>query len=209
MNTDMKTYHIYAIVNSVTQDAYVGCTFRITHRSWQHTDSLINGKHPSQALQKAWSEHEPSTFQFTVLLVLEDATQEDANRIEKIWIERIGTYNEIGALDGKQVWSAAQRENMSEHTRRRWDDPELREPLLAGLRRGNGYHKGMLSTKSAEKHAEHSQHMKEVWSDPELRHRLVKRLESRWKDPEAKARQAEAMRAYHAKRRAEKAQSSP
>lgn len=198
----MNTYHVYTIINSVTQDAYVGCTSRITHRSWQHTDLLMNGKHPSQALQKAWNEHGPSSFQFTVLLVLEGVTPGKARRVEMTWIERIGTYNEVGAHDGKPVWSAAQRKNMSEHTKRRWSDPELRKPLLAGLAQGNGFYKGMPSVRSPEKHAEHSQHMKELWADPKRRKRLEARRAARWKDPEARERQAEKMRAYHAARRA-------
>lgn len=198
----MKTYHVYAIINSLTQDAYVGCTSLTTHRSWQHMDHLMNGTHPSLALQKAWNERGPSSFQFTVLLVLEGVTPSKARRIELEWIERIGTYNEIGATEGKRVWSAALRKNMSEHTKRRWADPELRKPLAAGLAQGNGYYKGMPSVTSPEQHAEHSQRMKEIWADPKRNKRLEARRAARWKDPEARERQAEKMRAYHAARRA-------
>ena len=205
----MNTYHVYAIINSITQDAYVGCTKRITHRSWQHTDALMNGRHPSKALQKAWNELDPTSFQFTTLLVLENVTSTKARQTELIWIERMGTYNEIGANDGKAIWSEAQRENMSQHTKRRWADPEMRGPLLAGLKQGNGFYKGMPSIRGPEEIASSARRMKEVWADPTRNARLKARQAARWKDPEAKARHAEKMRAYHAKRRAAKEQTSP
>ena len=198
----MKTYHVYAIVNSVTQDAYVGCTSLITHRSWQHTDHLMKGDHPSRALQEAWDRHGPSSFQFTVLLVLEGVTPGKARRIELMWIERIGTYNEIGADDGKRSWSVAMRKNMSEHTKRRWADPELRKPLLKGLAQGNGYYKGMPSIRTPGQINAAASRLKKTWADPERNSKLKTRLAARWKDPEAKARQAAKMRAYHAARRA-------
>jgi hypothetical protein len=43
--------------------------------------------------------------------------------------------------------------------------------------------------------------MKELWADPKKRKKLEARREARWKDPEARERQAEKMRAYHARRR--------
>lgn len=199
---DMNTFHIYAIINSITQDAYVGCTLRIAHRSWQHTDLLINGKHPSKALQEAWDRHGPSSFQFTVLLVLEDITSSKARRIELTWIERIGTYNEINAESGRRTWSDAMRKNMSEHTKRRWADPELRKPMAEALAKGNGFYKGMPSVNQPEQSSAHSQHMKNLWADPKKRKKLKARQLARWKDPEARTRQAEKMRAYHAARRA-------
>lgn len=198
----MKTYHVYAIINSLTQDAYVGCTSLITHRSWQHMDHLMNGKHPSQALQKAWTEHGSAAFQFSVLLVLEGVTTGKARRIELDWIEKIGTYNEIGAERGERTWSNALRKNMSEHTKRRWADPELRKPLAAGLAQGNGFYKGMPPIRSPEKDAEHSRRMKDLWADPRRRAKLEERRLARWKDPEAREKQAEKMRTYHAARRA-------
>jgi hypothetical protein len=199
---DMKTFHVYAIINSVTQDAYVGCTSHITHRSWQHMDQLRNRTHPSPALQTAWDEHGPASFQFTVLLVLEGVKPSKARQVELVWIEKFGTYNEVGANGGKAVWSDALRQNMSEHTKRRWADPELRKPLLKGLEQGNGFVKGMKPNRSRKGDAQHAAHMREVWADPERRIKLEARRAARWNDPEARARQAEKMRAYHAARRA-------
>jgi len=137
------------------------------------------------------------------------------------WIARIGSYNEVKADLPNQRFvlptelrlmlteqnrhrgrSEAVRKNMSEHTKRRWADPELRKPMAAALALGNGFYKGMPSLKSPDQHAEHSQHMKNLWADPKKRKKLKARQLARWKDPEARTRQAEKMRAYHAARRA-------
>ena len=198
----MTTYHVYAVINLATQDAYVGCTSHIVSRAWRHTDALAKGEHQSKALQKAWDQYGAPSFQFTVLQVLEDIPLRRARQIERAWIEKIGTYNEIRASDGLPVWSDTMRKNMSEHTKRRWADPELRKPMAEALARGNGFYKGMPSIKPPEQNAAHREHMKEIWADPKKRKKLEARRAVRWKDPEARKRQAEKMRAYHAARRA-------
>jgi group I intron endonuclease len=198
----MTTYHVYAFINTATQDAYVGCTSHIVSRARRHANALIKNEHQSKALQKAWDRYGSSCFQLVVLQVLEDISLHRARLIERTWIEKIGTYNEIRAVDGMPIWSETMRKNMSKHTKRRWADPELRKPLLAGLEQGNGFYKGMPPVKSPEQLIAHSEHMKELWADPKRRSKLEARRRARWKDPEAKARQAEKMRAYHAARRA-------
>ena len=203
----MKTYHVYGIFNINTHDAYVGCTHHLTQRYWRHTDALTKGVHHSRLLQDAWKTHGPEAFQFSVLLMLEDVSPTTARQAELVWIAKIGTYNELGSdlETGKVVWSERLRANMGAHTRRRWTDPEQREALANGLLKGNGFVKGMKSVKSPEASAEHSAHMKKVWADPERNTKLAERQASRWKDPEAKQRHGEKMRAYHAARRASQA----
>jgi group I intron endonuclease len=199
----METFHIYAIVNLITQDAYVGCTTQMQRRINGHRHHLRNGAHYSVALQKAWNRDGEEAFQFSVLATLEGVDQQTALRTEGVWIAKIGTYNEMGQDEtGRRQWSDEMRDNMSRHTARRWADPELRKPLAAALAGGNGYFKGMKSKKSQEQHAEHSDHMKALWADPKKSRKLKQRQRARWKDPEAKERQAEKMRAYHARRRA-------
>lgn len=219
----MNTYYVYAVIHRQTEDAYVGCSARIEVRWTEHKKRLMLHQHSSPRLQAAWDKDGETAFMFTILAVLTDVTHASAKRSELEWIAEIGSYNEVKADPANQKFvlpeqlraqlakqnrirskSPEQRENMRRHTKRRWADPELRKPMLAALEQGNGFYKGMPSVRSPEQAAEHGQHMKEVWADPERSAKLKARQESRWKDPEAKARQAEKMRAYHAARRAMK-----
>lgn len=216
----MKTYYVYAVIHRHTEDAYVGCTTRIESRWPEHKRQLTLGQHRTTSLQIAWDRDGEAAFTLIILAVLVDATAAQAKRSELEWINRIGSYNEVKADTINQRFvlptelrlmlaeqnrrrgkTPEQRENMRQHTKRRWADPKLREPMLRGILRGNSYYKGMPSVRTPEQHAEHSRHMKEVWADPKLRKNLEARRAARWKDPEARERQAEKMRAYHAARR--------
>lgn len=217
----MKTYYVYAVIHRHTEDAYVGCTARIESRWTEHKRQLTIGQHRSPKLQTAWNQDGETAFTLIILAVLVDATTAQAKRSELEWINRIGSYNEVKADTINQRFvlppelrlmlaeqnrrrgkTPEQRENMRQHTKRRWADSKLREPMLKGILHGNGYYKGMPSVTSPEQHAEHSQRMKEIWADPKRSKRLEARRAARWKDPEARERQAEKMRAYHASRRA-------
>jgi hypothetical protein len=216
----MNNYYIYAVIHRRNENAYVGCTERVDRRWIEHKRQLTLGLHRNSGLQAAWNQDGEDAFTFVILAVLVDATRALAKRSELEWIARIGTYNEVKAdlLNQRFVLptelrlmlaeknrergrSEAYRKNISEHTKRRWADPELRKPMAEALARGNGFYKGMPSVKPPEQIAAHSQHMKELWADPKKRKKLEARREARWKDPEARERQAEKMRAYHARRR--------
>lgn len=200
----MNTYHVYAIVNVKTHDAYVGCTVYLKRRSWRHLDALNKRQHQSPKLQEAWERDGPDAFQVNVLLVLEGVPLKTAAQAEAIWISKIGTYNERGAdpETGAAIWSDAMRSTMAAHTRRRWADAELSKAMAKGLKPENRFAKGAAPRKTPEMDAAHSEHMKAVWADPVKSGKLKARLQARWTDPEARARQAEKMRAYHAARRA-------
>ena len=110
------------------------------------------------------------------------------------WINEIGSHNAVKAdLENqkfvlpealrmqlaKQNRIGASRLNSAktcrQHTSRRWADPELRKPMLAGLEQGNGFYKGMPSVRSPEQIADHRQVMKELWADPERSAKLKAR----------------------------------
>jgi hypothetical protein len=217
----MKTYYVYAVIHRRSGNAYVGCTTRIESRWPEHRHQLELGQHRNPGLQAAWNRYGKTAFAPIILAVLVDAAPAVAKRSELEWIAKIGSYNEVKAdlLNERFVLppelrlmlseqnrhrgkTDEQRENMRQHTKNRWKDPEQRAAMLKGLEQGNGFYKGMPSTKSPEQSAEHAQRMKELWADPERRKKLEARRASRWKDPEAKERQAAKMRAYHAARRA-------
>jgi hypothetical protein len=182
---------------------------------------LTLGQHSSRRLQSFWERDGKDAFTFTVLKVLVDAPLASAKRSEMEWINKIGSCNAVkGDLETQKFVfppdlvaklaeqnrtrgkTPEQRENMRQHSLRRWADPELRKPMLEGILKGNGFYKGMPSVRSEKQIAEHGTRMKEIWANPERSAKLKARQEARWKDPEAKARQAEKMRAYHAARRA-------
>ena len=220
----MNTYYVYAVIHRRNEDAYVGCTSRIESRWTEHKRRLTLSQHSSPRLQAAWDQDGEPAFAFVILTILVDATRAAAKRDELAWIARIGSYNEVKADQLNQRFvlptdlrmqlakqnrsrgqSAEQRENMRQHTKRRWADPEQRKALLRGLQHGNGFYKGMPSVRSPEQIAISAERMKETWADPERNAKLKARQEARWKDPDAKQRQAEKMRAYHAARRASEA----
>lgn len=219
----MNTYYVYAVIHRQSEEAYVGCTARIEVRWAEHKRRLTLGQHSSPRLQAAWDQDGEAAFLFTILAVLTDVTHASSKRSELEWINEIGSFNEVKADPINQKFvlpeplrallakqnrargkSPEQRENMRQHTKRRWEDPEQSAAMLKGLQQGNGFYKGMPSVRSPEQIAAGAGKMKEVWADPQRNAKLKARQESRWKDPEAKARQAEKMRAYHAARRAMK-----
>jgi hypothetical protein len=202
----MKTHQVYAIINSLTFDAYVGCTTQsLGSRISTHIKKLATGVHPSSRLQEAWSQYGEGTFQFAVLLDLGPVTQETARTIELVWIGKLGTYNEIGA-DG---WSSSMRDNRGAHSAEFWADPKHRaehsermKSIWADPEQRKVYDDRRTRWVDPDQAAKHSEHMKALWADPSRREKLEARRAARWADPEAKARHSEKMRAYHAARRA-------
>jgi len=217
----MRTFSVYAIRNRKTGDAYVGSSFRTARRWKEHQWALINGHHACPALLAAWNEHGPEAFEFVVIWTIFDANKAAMVQSELFWIDKVGTYNAVGAdLErGKFVLPQTLKEALGErnrtrqrqpkyrdlageHSKRRWEDLFERAKLMDAPKRGKHHIKGMPSVKSPEQWADHSEKMKTVWADPERRQKLEARRAARWADPEAKARQGEKMRAYHAARRA-------
>lgn len=102
------------------------------------------------------------------------------------------------------------RENMRQHTARRWQDPQQATALKQGLI--NRWNDPTARERQAEKIAavmsdperikSHSAQLKEKWADPNSK--LRNRKQTRWADPEAKAKHAEKMRARWAKWRADR-----
>jgi hypothetical protein len=151
-----------------------------------------------------------------------DSTAASIKAAELYWIDRVGTYNDIqadlengrfkmtpearaiaGLRNKTRGQTAEQRANMATHTSRRWEEASSlqRKALIKGFM-PNPNVKGMAPTRSAASDAEHARHMKALWANPAKSVKLQARLDARWADPGARARQAEKIRAYHAARRA-------
>ena len=60
---------IYAIVNRVTGDYYLGSAFVLRKRRNSHLHALRRGKHDSIYLQRAWVKYGPDAFYFKPFIV--------------------------------------------------------------------------------------------------------------------------------------------
>lgn len=184
----MKSRHVYAIINTRTGDAYVGCAIKSPRERFrEHLRRLNDGTHHSPKLQAAWDRWGASAFQLATLLNLGPIDRKAAEATEAVWIGKLGTYNERNG----RSWSSGMRRVHAQKVKAVWDDPKRRE----------NYANRRTRWDDPEEAAKHSEHMKALWTDPERRQKLEARRAARWADPEAKARQSEKMRAYHAARR--------
>jgi hypothetical protein len=202
----MSYFHVYAVVNSRTLDAYVGYSSQPPgQRLSKHVKDLTGGVHHCQKLQAAWKWYGPECFHFTILAELGDVARDTAKMIEGVYMLAFGNYNEM--LDNE--WSDAMRLTRGKHSERMWAEPGRRQNHAKKLKTvwndpelRKAYDNRRTRWVDPAEQAEHSETMKAIWADPERRQRLEARRAARWADPEAKARQGEKMRAYHAARRA-------
>lgn len=103
------------------------------------------------------------------------------------------------------------REQMSEQTKLRWQNPEEAAKMRAGLvkrwedpmERERAAERGRNASKKLRRQRADS--LAATWADPERNQTLMESRKKRWSDPEAKERHAAKMRDLWAKRRAEKA----
>lgn len=200
-----KDFHIYALVNFRTLDAYIGYTGQSPgQRQSRHIKDLIDGAHHSPKLQDAWNEYGSDCFGFVIVFWLGAVTRELAEMVEQVCIERLGTYNE--QIDG---WSDGMRATRGKYAAEMWSHPDRRlrhsrrlKEIWADPVQRQAYEARRTRWEDPAEKAKHSVTMKALWADPERRARLKARNAARWADPEAKARQSAKMRAAHERRRA-------
>lgn len=122
---------------------------------------------------------------------------------------------ERGKAIASYMKSPEGRAKMAEHSKRRWQDPEERKRLRAGIDRwvkdpeAQALHaeKGRIRESTPERIAHHKANTTALWENEDYRAKVVeKAAKNRWSDPEKKAIQAQKMREYHARRRAAKAE---
>ena len=65
----MNCSGIYEIVNSNNGKRYVGSTVSFSKRWWKHKRLLNQKKHSNLYLQRAWSKHGETAFNFSVVLI--------------------------------------------------------------------------------------------------------------------------------------------
>lgn len=106
------------------------------------------------------------------------------------------------------------RANMAKHTKRRWQDPEERKRLRAGLDRKDPEIEAKRAANIGKAHstpemkAFHKANAAKMLENPELVAKMLDGSKSYWADPANRAKRAEKMRAYHAARRAAKSETT-
>jgi GIY-YIG catalytic domain-containing protein len=79
---------IYAIVNTLTQDRYIGSSHDLPSRFVQHKALLRRGQHHARRLQAAWNTYGEDAIMFVVLEVLPDTDQLAAVKQQYLDAER-------------------------------------------------------------------------------------------------------------------------
>src|SRR5579884_2546151 len=74
---------IYAIVNTVTGERYIGSSSKITERFTDHRWNLRRGTHHSASLQKAWNTYGEDKFLFIILEEVLDIA--DLESVEQVY----------------------------------------------------------------------------------------------------------------------------
>ena len=78
---------IYQIVNTITQDCYVGSSVNLARRKREHFNDLRKGNHINRHLQAAFSKYGDHAFSF---VVLEEVLERDNLTVrEKQWITQL------------------------------------------------------------------------------------------------------------------------
>ena len=82
---------VYQIRCTPTDKIYIGSTTDLQERWGQHRRSLCRGDHRNIHLQNAWDKYGEPNFEFSVLELVDNAS--DLLRVEQEWIDRTGCTN--------------------------------------------------------------------------------------------------------------------
>jgi group I intron endonuclease len=84
----IDTACIYAIINKVSNDFYIGSAVNLNSRIWKHKNLLRANKHHSRILQNSWNKHGEENFEFSIIEELPLAkTRFELTIPEQKWID--------------------------------------------------------------------------------------------------------------------------
>jgi len=131
----MKGRGIYAIVNLVTNDMYIGSAVCMARRWRMHRHYLKHSTHHCKHLQNAFAKYSADSFSFEVIEFVDNPA--DLIAREQVWIDFFApTYNKRkianSCLGCKR--SPEARARMSESRRGLKQSPETKEKRAAALR---------------------------------------------------------------------------
>jgi group I intron endonuclease len=137
----MKICGIYCIHNVVNGKRYVGQSVDIVKRKRHHLWALKNGSHDSQYLQRSFSKHGESNFEF---VILEETSEDMLDIREKAWItyyrsseQEFGYNVEPGGCGGYHHASPETCENLKRtNAGRKFSDETRKKMSEARIRSG-------------------------------------------------------------------------
>lgn len=126
---------IYAIVNNVTRDMYVGSAVAVSRRWAAHMCNLRKGKHHCEHLQNAYRKYGPDAFDWEIVQFVEN--KEELINHEQFWIDFFRpVYNKRKIADSCLGVKRSQkaRDNMRKAQLGRKQSPETIAKRTAALK---------------------------------------------------------------------------
>lgn len=118
-----KSFGVYQIRNTATGGAYIGSTTKSFTQRWsQWRMNLNRGSGCNPHLRYAWEKYGPESFEFSILEVVEDATQVLIR--EQYWIDQLKPYYNICPTAGNRAGS-----KHSEETRQKMSQARVGKPI--------------------------------------------------------------------------------
>lgn len=179
---------VYLICNRYNGKVYVGSgATGVKRRFWWRRSLLRYNKHANLHLQNSWNRHSESAFFF---VVIETTTPTECLVREQYWMDLLESakrsqgYNicpRAGNSLGAKLppMSDARKKQVSEVSKKCWQQEEYRKQCLAGQR------KRWAEPGAKEKH---DQQMKERWAKDSEREAMSQRMQEAWQDEEYRAK---------------------
>ena len=111
---------IYAIINTITGERYIGQSKNIYRRWYEHRMELKSGRHIAKRLQQDWNELGESTFSF---VILEEIQIDKLDEVEEKYLtdrfQRLGSYeyNSAPAPLSRQRQKRKEKEELTEYAK--------------------------------------------------------------------------------------------
>ena len=123
---------VYMIINTVTNETYIGSSLDVRNRCSKHLSDLQRGSHHSKYLQRSFNIHGKENFEVTCLMVCgEDEILEN----EEFFINRLNPkYNSIKTPTNPGRHFKTKENKYSKAQKLRWADPVYAERQRKALR---------------------------------------------------------------------------
>lgn len=183
---------VYIIININNWKVYIGSTSCFQQR-WRygHFYYLNKGTHHNKYLQAAWNLDGSNLFEFHILQVMPNSSQEERHIIEQIYlnIHKNHCYNlmkEVSPHNGKSCYSNTPEDTFKKQSnfhKKLWSDPEYRKKVIPIMTKANieRYNRdpsilqraGEISKNSVSANELKSKKAKDQWADPIKRQNIL------------------------------------
>ncbi len=90
---DKEKVGVYSIENQMNGKRYIGSSFDIRQRFWDHRCGLRKNKHGNQHLQSSWNKYGGDNFEFSILQECDTDDMDVLIGIEQNWIDHYEANN--------------------------------------------------------------------------------------------------------------------